>query len=109
MQLTQQGYEVMGPVDTISKALELCDTGKTPDLLLMDILLKDNEDGIDGTKRILSCCNASLPIIYMTGNSDPVTRKKAEETTGFQDFLVKPVDQEKLMKAIRKALKEKEK
>ena len=101
MQIAQEGYEVIGPVDSIDKAIESC-REITPAVIIMDIQLKGEPDGIDGAKMISEACNCSIPIIYMTGNSDMSTKSKARDTTGCEEFLVKPVEQEALLKAIKK-------
>jgi len=58
-----------------------------PDLIFMDIMLKDDIDGISVAEAIqdLGC-----DIIYITGNSDQMFRDRAEKT-GYHDYLVKPI------------------
>ncbi len=71
-----------------------------PDLILMDIQLKDNIDGIDAMHEIRN--NSDVPVIYITGNSDQYNLSRAEETN-FVDYLVKPIQMSDLKKSIKKA------
>lgn len=70
-----------------------------PDLVLMDISLKDDIDGITVTKEIFK--NVSPAVIYVTGNSDESNYNRAQEH-GFHDFLIKPVSLEDLELSINK-------
>lgn len=81
--------------EAIDKTLE-----KNPDLILMDIQLKDNIDGISAMQEIRM--KSDVPVIYITGNSDQYNRKRAEETN-FIDYLVKPIQMKELQDSIAKA------
>lgn len=76
-----------------AKALE-------PDLILMDIQLKDDIDGIEAMHQIRNSSN--VPVIYITGNSDQYNLNRARETN-FIDYLVKPIQMSDLEKSIQKA------
>lgn len=76
-----------------AKALE-------PDLILMDIQLKDDIDGIDAMHEIRS--SSDVPVIYITGNSDQYNLSRARETN-FVDYLVKPIQMKDLKESINKA------
>ncbi len=96
------GYESVGPVasgqDAVTVALAL-----RPDVILMDILLKGPMDGIQAAEAIRS--EHSCPVIYVTAHSDQTTldRAKLTEPSG---WILKPVDEEELHKAIESALHE---
>lgn len=60
-----------------------------PDLILMDIMLEDDVDGIEAMSTLRNE-DISTPVIYITGNSDPVNRERAKETD-YIDYLIKPV------------------
>ncbi|MEX0647931.1 MAG: response regulator [Balneolaceae bacterium] len=60
-----------------------------PDLILMDIALEGEMDGIEAMTEIRKF--SDVPVIYITGNSDPSHKKRAE-TTKFTDYLTKPVE-----------------
>lgn len=59
-----------------------------PDIVLMDIKLKGDIDGIEITKRINK--KKDIPVIYITGVDDPAVMKKAFATKP-AGYLVKPI------------------
>lgn len=71
-----------------------------PDLILMDIQLKDHIDGISAMQKIRE--ESDVPVIYITGNSDQYNLSRAQETN-FVDYLVKPIQMSHLKKSIHKA------
>lgn len=74
-----------------------------PDLILMDIQLKDNIDGITAMQKIRE--KSDVQVIYITGNSDQYNLDRAKETN-FVDYLVKPIQMGHLKKSINKAFAE---
>lgn len=64
MTLESQGYEVIGFVASGEKAI-ITTKEKNPDIILMDIHLSGEIDGIDAAKEIIE--NKNIPIIFMTG------------------------------------------
>jgi len=66
---------------------------------LMDIMLEGYLDGIEATERIQTKHN--IPVIYITGNSDPQTIERAQKTYHLA-YLNKPVD----FQSIKKIFKE---
>lgn len=74
-----------------------------PDLILMDIQLKDNIDGITAMQKIREKSN--VQVIYITGNSDQYNLDRAKKTN-FVDYLVKPIQMGHLKKSINKAFAE---
>lgn len=91
------GYNV---VDVVTKGHEavtkVCNLG--PDLILMDIVLEDDLDGIDAMITIRNKA-IQTPVIFITGNSDPFNKKRAAETN-YIDYLIKPVSFEELSRSI---------
>jgi len=87
MFLDELGYSQCGTVASGEAALEHCES-KTPDLILMDIHLDGEIDGIETAKRIFGKHN--IPIIYISGDSDVSTVQRAilPNTYG---FMTKPV------------------
>ncbi len=71
-----------------------------PDLILMDIQLKDDIDGITAMQEIRK--ESDVPVIYITGNSDRQNIERAHETD-FIDYLIKPIQMNDLKKAVQKA------
>lgn len=68
-----------------------------PDLILMDISLEGDMDGIEAMKEIRNFSNA--PVIYITGNSDSDHLQRAKETN-YIDYLVKPIEFNDIKKSI---------
>jgi len=82
-------------IHAIEKATEL-----KPDLILMDIMLEDDIDGIDAMLQIRKK-GMEMPVIFITGNSDPYNKERAKETN-FIDYLIKPVNYQELEESISK-------
>ena len=64
-----------------------------PDVILMDLRLEGDMDGIDAMHEIAKF--SPVPVIYLTGNSDDVYRERAAKTNMIS-FCVKPVHYEEL-------------
>lgn len=96
------GHQVVKKViagqDAIDSTFEL-----EPDLILMDIQLKDNIDGITAMQKIRE--QSDVHVIYITGNSDQYNLERAKKTD-FIDYLVKPIQMNHLKKSISKAFAE---
>lgn len=73
-----------------------------PDLILMDIKMP-NLDGLEAT-RIIRQLSAEIPIIAQSAYAYEHDRNAAEEA-GCNDFISKPIAQEKLKEKIKKWLK----
>jgi len=65
-----------------------------PDLILMDIYLKDETDGIETAAIIRN--KHDIPIIYLTSDSSHETIQRAKITEPF-GYLVKPVSEDILL------------
>ena len=99
--LKNLGYTVCGRATTGAEAMEMV-VNKKPDLVLMDINIKGNIDGIETAKMIRKGFN--IPVIYVTSQSDGATLKRAKETKP-DGFIIKPFDDNDLRVAIELALK----
>jgi DNA-binding LytR/AlgR family response regulator len=99
MQLEAIGYVVVGIIPRGEEALKVAQTDR-PDLVLMDINLKGDMDGIEtATKMQLA---GPLPIIYLTANSDEAHFTRAKATNPYA-FLSKPFKKLDLQHAIELA------
>lgn len=100
MFLEELGYEHCGTVPSGEDALTHMEN-KTPDLILMDIHLKGDLNGIDTAKQVLEKYN--IPIIYISGDSDvkTVTESVLPNTYG---YMTKPVYKNSLQLNIEFAL-----
>lgn len=96
MQLTALGYEVTGMLPRGEEAILHVQENK-PDIILLDINLKGNMDGIATAFKIQQL--ATIPIIYITANSDEITFNRAKETKPAA-FISKPFKQLDLQRAI---------
>ncbi|MEM1214057.1 MAG: response regulator, partial [Bacteroidota bacterium] len=74
----------------------------SPDLLLLDIRLKGQLDGIE-TATALRAAGYNGPLIYLTANDDKATFQRAKATQP-DAFLSKPYDRDQLDRAIALAL-----
>ena len=91
------GYSVVGVVATSKDALALVHV-QDVDLVLMDICLKGEIDGIDTAKEIKNY-NDSIEIIYSTALSGEEDIKRAVATNP-SAYLVKPINTKALQAAI---------
>ena len=84
--LISLGYSVCGICATGQKAIEKC-RELLPKIVLMDIRLKGDLDGIDTAIQIQQ--ELSIPIIYLTSHADPVTLERAKITEPY-GYILKP-------------------
>lgn len=107
--LEKLGYNVIGAAATGERAIELIDK-KSPDLVLMDIMLKGDMTGIETAETIKEIY--SIPVIYLTAYADRNTLNKAKVTEPY-GYILKPFQEIDLHTSIEMALykheKEKEK
>ena len=96
LQLTNLGYEVTGIVPRGEEALLHIQENK-PDIVLLDINLKGNIDGIETAELIQK--EHSIPIIYLTANADEVHFNRAKKTNPHA-FISKPFKKLDLQRAI---------
>lgn len=93
-------FETEGELVYGKTAVELARKLK-PDLILMDIALEGEMDGIEAMLEIRKF--SDVPVIYITGNSDPFHKQRAKET-GYLDYLIKPIEFQDLKISIEKYL-----
>ena len=98
--LKNLGYTVCGRAKNGAEAMELV-VNKKPDVVLMDINLKGDIDGIETAKMIKKGFN--IPVIYVTSHSDGATLVRAKETKP-DGFILKPFEDNDLRIAIELAL-----
>ena len=93
------GYEVpyvaSSGEEAVEKALEIM-----PDLILMDIILKGDIDGIEAVSKIK---NLNIPVIYLTAHSEESTIERAKLTEPY-GYIIKPYDRTELKYAIELAI-----
>ncbi|MFH0968538.1 MAG: response regulator [Methanobacteriota archaeon] len=99
--LKNLGYGVCGRASTNAEAMELV-SNKNPDLVLMDINIKGDIDGIETAKMIKQEYN--IPVVFVTSHSDGITIERAKESNP-DGFILKPFDDNDLRVAIELAMK----
>ncbi|MDR8390871.1 response regulator [Aliifodinibius sp. S!AR15-10] len=97
--VTKQGHNVIDKVSTGEAAVESAQRHK-PDLILMDIRLGGQLDGIQAMQKI----NEQNPtsVIFVTGNSDDSYKKRIKEIDHLA-FLTKPVTFHELSRSLSAA------
>jgi signal transduction histidine kinase len=86
VRLQQQGYRVADVVDSGNGAIASAHQYQ-PDIILMDVLLKGEIDGIAAAHEIQR--HLGIPVIFMTALSDTHTQQRAKDTSPF-GYIVKP-------------------
>ncbi len=98
--LGTMGYEVAGSAASGEQALEVASLHK-PDLVLMDIRLRGDMDGIAAAEKIHNEFN--IPVIFLTAYSEDETLNRAKLAEPF-GYILKPFDDRELKSAIEIAL-----
>lgn len=98
--LKELGYMVCATASTGTEAIRNVKE-KNPDLILMDIVLKNKMDGIEAAEQITSEFN--IPVIYLTSYTNQEYIERAKQTKPF-GYLVKPFKQGELYANIEMAL-----
>ncbi|MDP4174227.1 MAG: PAS domain S-box protein [Bacteroidota bacterium] len=98
--LEAMGYEISGISSSGEDAIEKI-SAASPDLVLMDIGLPGNIDGIQASEIIKD--KFDIPVVFLTANSDTITIQRAKLTDPF-GYVLKPFDQRELFTVIEMAL-----
>jgi DNA-binding NarL/FixJ family response regulator len=96
------GFECIGLATTAAEAVTLAERGH-PDLIIMDIRLADENDGVQAA--ILIYHELGIRSIFASGHADSVVRKAAESAHPF-GWLDKPYTGDELIRAAREAITE---
>jgi PAS domain S-box-containing protein len=102
--LRRMGYEVVGPASSSEEALEFA-VQTHPDLVLMDIVLKGESDGIE-TARVLHL-RTNLGVVYLMAHADEDTLARAKATSPC-GYLLKPLRDQEIRCTIELALSQRE-
>lgn len=94
------GYEVVGIAATAERAARKAEETR-PDLVLMDIRLAGNSDGVAAATEIRT--RLDRPSLFVSAHSDPGVKARAAAARP-AGFLAKPYRPEELLGAVRKAL-----
>lgn len=97
--LTSLNYGILGAVDSAEEAVSIAEN-KRPDVVLMDIQLAGQMDGIQAAETIRK---SKVPVVYVTGyiNSLVLNRAMRSEPGG---YVLKPYETSDLKVAVETAL-----
>ncbi len=98
--LLELGYRVTGIAKDIEEAKNVL-IQEVPDIVLLDIRLRDGDNGIDLAQYIRK--NYKLPVIFISSYSDKDTLIRAKQVKP-DGYLVKPVEKGDIYSAIEIAL-----
>jgi len=94
------GYNVVGATVTGEDAITQAEALQ-PDVVLMDIMLKGEMDGIEAARHIRE--RFDIPVIFVTAYADPATLQRAKLTEPF-GYILKPFEERDLRTNIEMAL-----
>ena len=98
--LSRLGFAVIAAVDSAEEGIAIA-TRESPDLVLMDIRLKGEKDGVQAATEIRQ--QVDVPIVYLTAYSDRLTvdRVKGSEHDA---YILKPFHRRELQSTIEVAM-----
>lgn len=94
------GYAICGWASSGGEAIQKAGDLK-PDLVLMDVVLKGEMDGIEASEHIRK--NFNIPVIYLTAYADEHTLQRAKVTEPF-GYILKPFEERELHTTLEVAL-----
>jgi signal transduction histidine kinase len=94
--LERSGYNVPAITAYGEHAIEKAEVLE-PDLILMDVMLKGEMNGIEAAEEIYS--RFRIPVVYLTAYSDESTLARAKQTQPF-GYVLKPFDEAQLITTI---------
>lgn len=94
------GYTIAARAMTGRDAVQRCEATR-PDLVLMDILLPGDMDGIQAAEEIRR--RFDIPVVFITASSDDATLARAKVSEPF-GYILKPFDERGLYSTIEMAL-----
>jgi DNA-binding response OmpR family regulator len=98
--LSRLGFSVIAAVDTADEGIAIA-TQERPDLVLMDIRLKGEKDGVQAAQEIR--LQVDVPIVYVTAYSDRLTVDRARGTE-HDGYILKPFHRHDLQSTIEVAM-----
>ena len=99
--LTSAGYTVTDLISTGEELLAMLEESARPDVIIMDIGLAGEIDGIETARRLRD--RHQIRVIFLTAYSDQNRLEEAAEVNPYE-FLIKPVMREDLLRAVGKSL-----
>ena len=99
--LTYEGYAVVGTARSAEEAISMA-VARGPDLVLMDVRLLDNSDGIAAAGQILE--RTGIRCLMATGQTDAKTKERAAMVQPL-GWLPKPYGNEEMVQAVADAMR----
>jgi EAL domain-containing protein (putative c-di-GMP-specific phosphodiesterase class I)/AmiR/NasT family two-component response regulator len=103
--LKKLGYSIIDIVSSGEAALRVA-AEKSPQLVLMDIVIKGDIDGVEAAAKIYK--TYGIPVVYLTAYADDATLQRAEQT-GSYGYILKPFKERELHATIKIALQKHQK
>lgn len=100
--LQANNYTIVGVATSFKKALELFYT-KPVDIVVLDIFLNGNADGISFAETISITPNTSKPFVFLTSSTDRKIFERAKLTQPFS-YLMKPFNELEILYALEMAV-----
>lgn len=98
--ILQIGYQAIRPVDNFDDAIAMIES-ESPDLLILDITIKGEKDGVDVAEEINK--SFQLPFIFLSAYSDENTLNRTKKVNPAA-YLVKPFNEKNLFSSIEIAI-----
>ncbi len=98
--LEAKGYSIVGPAQNGKDAIDLASKNR-PDLILADVLLRGEIDGIEAVKAIQETLD--VPVVYLTAHTKESYFNRARSTKPY-GYLIKPASQNEIYSTLELAL-----
>lgn len=98
--LQSNGYEVVSIAKSFEEGVHFLNT-EQPDIVLLDIKIKGDKDGVDLANYLRS--NFNMPFVFITSHSDPKTIESAKKVRPY-GYLLKPFEDNDVLVAVEMAL-----
>ena len=99
--ISEMNCEVVDTLES-SNSIENVLKNEKVDLILMDLGIRGDRDGVETAKFINK--NYPTPIVFITGNSDKITKQRIKEVNPLL-IVFKPIDEEQLKSQLTTVLK----
>ena len=100
--LKLKGFDVRTASSGEEAYASLTDSDEAPDLILSDFRLPGSENGAQVVQRVRTLLDREVPVVFMTGDTSEARIR--ETRMAYCDVLRKPIDGEKLLRALNDAL-----
>lgn len=99
--LSDMNYEVVGIAPSVAKAVTILDENNAIDIIMIDIILKGDKDGIELARIVNEKYN--VPFIFLTSHADTSLVERAKKVHPYA-YILKPFNDRQVKIAIELAL-----